>query len=40
MVAVEVMLNEWLFNVIMARELLTLNRDYFRLDRGVGAAPL
>ena len=35
MVAVEVTLNEWLFNAIMAREILTLNRDYFRLDGGL-----
>jgi hypothetical protein len=27
MVAVEIVLNEWLFNAIMAREILTLNRD-------------
>lgn len=35
MVAVEITLNEWLFNAIMAREILTLNRDYFRLDGGL-----
>jgi plasmid replication initiation protein len=35
MAAVEVTLNEWLFNAIMAREVLTLNRDYFRLDGGL-----
>jgi plasmid replication initiation protein len=35
MVAVEVTLNDWLFNAIMAREILTLNRDYFRLDGGL-----
>ncbi len=35
MVAVEIILNEWLFNAIMAREILTLNRDYFRLDGGL-----
>lgn len=35
MVAVEVTLNEWLYNAIMAREVLTLNRDYFRLDGGL-----
>jgi len=35
MVAVEVTLNEWLYNAILAREVLTLNRDYFRLDGGL-----
>jgi len=35
MVAVEVTLNEWLYNAIMAREVLTLNSDYFRLDGGL-----
>src|SRR5215472_1249069 len=35
MVAVEVTLNEWLYNAIVAREILTLNRDYFRLDGGL-----
>jgi plasmid replication initiation protein len=35
MAAVEVTLNEWLFNAIIAREVLTLNRDYFRLDGGL-----
>jgi plasmid replication initiation protein len=35
MVAVEVTLNEWLYNAILAREILTLNRDYFRLDGGL-----
>jgi Replication initiator protein A len=29
------MLNEWLFNAKMAREILTLNRDYFRLGGGL-----
>ena len=31
MIAVEVTLSEWLYNAIAAREVLTLNRDYFRL---------
>ena len=31
MIAVEVALSEWLYNAIAAREVLTLNRDYFRL---------
>jgi Replication initiator protein A len=35
MVAVEVTLNEWLYKAILAREVLTLNRDYFRLDGGL-----
>jgi plasmid replication initiation protein len=35
MVAVEVSLNEWLYNAILAREVLTLNRDSFRLDGGL-----
>lgn len=35
MSSVEITLNEWLFNAILAREILTLNRDYFRLDGGL-----
>ena len=35
MIAVEVTLNQWLFNAVMAREVLTLNHDYFRLDGGL-----
>jgi plasmid replication initiation protein len=35
MVAVDITLNDWLFNAIMAREILTLSRDYFRLDGGL-----
>jgi plasmid replication initiation protein len=31
MMGVEVTLSEWLYNAIVAREVLTLNRDYFRL---------
>jgi plasmid replication initiation protein len=31
MMGVEVTLSEWLYNAIAAREVLTLNRDYFRL---------
>jgi plasmid replication initiation protein len=31
MMAVEVSLSEWLYNAITAREVLTLNRDYFQL---------
>jgi hypothetical protein len=33
MVAVEVVLSEWLFNAIKAREILTINPDYFRLRK-------
>jgi plasmid replication initiation protein len=35
MLAVEIMLNQWLYNSIVAREVLTLNRDYFRLSGGL-----
>jgi plasmid replication initiation protein len=35
MSAVEITLNEWLFNAIVAREVLTLSREYFRLDGGL-----
>jgi plasmid replication initiation protein len=35
MVAVDVTLNQWLFNAILGREVLTLSRDYFRLDGGL-----
>ncbi|MBV8360238.1 MAG: replication initiator protein A [Deltaproteobacteria bacterium] len=35
MVAVELTLNEWLYNATLGREILTLNRDYFRLDGGL-----
>jgi plasmid replication initiation protein len=35
MVAVELTLNEWLYNAVLGREVLTLNRDYFRLDGGL-----
>ena len=31
MIGVEVTLSEWLHNAVVAREVLTLNRDYFRL---------
>lgn len=31
MIGVEITLSEWLYNAIAAREVLTLNRDYFRL---------
>jgi plasmid replication initiation protein len=35
MIAVEVTLSEWLHNAIIAREVLTLNRKYFRLGGGL-----
>lgn len=35
MIAVEVMLSEWLFNAVQARQVLTLSRDYFRLRGGL-----
>lgn len=33
MVAIEVKLSDWLFNAINAKEVLTINRDYFRLRK-------
>lgn len=33
MIAVEVSLSEWLFNAVQAHEVLTINRDYFRLRK-------
>lgn len=35
MVAVEITLNKWLYNAIVACEVLTLNREYFRLSGGL-----
>jgi len=35
MVAVELVLPEWLFNSVLGGEFLTLNRDYFRLRGGL-----
>lgn len=35
MVAIKMTLSEWLYNAIVAKEVLTLNRDYFRLDGGL-----
>jgi plasmid replication initiation protein len=35
MVAVEVTLSEWLFGAVCGKEVLTLNRDYFRLGSGL-----
>jgi plasmid replication initiation protein len=31
MMAIELTLSRWLYNAVLAREVLTLNRDYFRL---------
>jgi len=35
MVAIEITLSRWLYNAVLAREVLTLNRDYFRLSSGL-----
>ena len=35
MAAIEMTLSEWLYNATVGREVLTLNRDYFRLDGGL-----
>jgi plasmid replication initiation protein len=35
MVALHVTLSEWLYNAVVGGEVLTLNRDYFRLDGGL-----
>jgi plasmid replication initiation protein len=35
MVGVELKLSDWLYNAVKNFEVLTLNRDYFRLDGGV-----
>jgi plasmid replication initiation protein len=35
MVAVEITLSRWLYNAVLAREVLTLNREYFRLGGGL-----
>ena len=35
MVAIEITLSEWLYRAVLAREVLTLNREYFRLDGGL-----
>jgi hypothetical protein len=37
MMAVEIVLNEGLFNAIMAREIVMLNRDYRRGQQAAGA---
>jgi plasmid replication initiation protein len=35
MVAIEIVLSEWLYNAVMGREVLTLSRSYFRLRKGL-----
>jgi plasmid replication initiation protein len=35
MVAIELTLSKWLYRAVLAREVLTLNREYFRLDGGL-----
>ena len=40
MVKVELTLSQWLYNAVLAHEVLTLNRDYFRLRAGVPACGL
>jgi plasmid replication initiation protein len=35
MVAIELRLSDWLYNAILGREVLTLNRHYFRLSGGL-----
>jgi len=35
MASIELTLSEWLYNAIVATEVLTLSRDYFRLRKGL-----
>lgn len=35
MASIELTLSEWLYNAILATEVLTLSRDYFRLRKGL-----
>ena len=35
MASIELTLSEWLYNAIVATEVLTLSRDYFRLRKGI-----
>jgi len=35
MVAVEITLSEWLYNAALGTEILTINRDYYRLRKGL-----
>lgn len=34
-IAIEIKLSDWLYNAILANELLTINRDYFRLRKPI-----
>ena len=33
MIALEIKLSDWFFNAVLADELLSINRDYFRLRK-------
>ena len=33
MIAIEVTLSKWLYNALQAHEVLTVHRDYFRLQK-------
>jgi plasmid replication initiation protein len=35
MVAIELRLSDWLYSAVLACEVLTLNRDYFRISGGL-----
>jgi plasmid replication initiation protein len=35
MVGIEIKLSDWLYRAILSHEVLTLDRDYFRLDGGL-----
>lgn len=35
MVRIEVTLSDWFYNALIAKEVLTINRDYFRLRKGL-----
>jgi plasmid replication initiation protein len=35
MACIELTLSEWLYNAVVATEVLTLSRDYFRLRKGI-----
>ena len=35
MISLEITLSDWLYNAILTHEVLTLHRDYFRLDGGL-----
>ena len=40
MVKLEVTLSDWFYNSIIGKEVLTINRDYFRLGKPLGTAAL